>query len=208
MADTLNVQMRDSRGKRNARRLRETGTIPAVLYGHGEQNMSLAVQASELAAVVRHGGRVVDLGGALKEKALIKNLQWDVFGTEVLHIDFSRVSEHERVEVSVPVVLRGQAPGVKEGGVIEHLLHEVEIDCEAVSMPDHVEISVKDLHLNGELTAAQIKLPEGVKLLTDPEAIVVHCVPPAAEEEAAEGGAGGAEPEVIGRKDEDGEGEE
>ena len=207
MAETLNVQMRESRGKRNARRLRESGTIPAVLYGHGEQNLSLAIPSAQIAAVVRHGARVVDLGGALKEKALIKHLQWDVYGTAVLHVDFSRVSEHERVEVSVPVTLRGQAPGLKEGGVIEHLLHEVEIDCEAISIPDHVEISVKELHLEGSLTADQIKLPEGVKLLTDPETIVVHCVLPAAEEEEA--GAAGAEPEVIGRKagDEDGDDE-
>ena len=208
MAETLNVQMRDSRGKRHAKRLRQAGAIPAVLYGHGEQNISLAIQSSEIAAAVRHGSRVVDLGGALKEKALIKHLQWDVYGNEVLHVDFSRVSEHERVQVTVPVKLRGQAPGVKEGGVIEHVEHEVEIDCEAVSIPDHLEISVKDLHLEGSLAADQIKLPEGVKLLTDPETVIVHCVLPAAEPEEEGAGATGAEPEVIGRKAEDEEGEE
>ena len=207
MAETLNVQKRDSRGTRDARRMRRTGVIPAVLYGHGEQNISLTIQSAEITAAVRHGSRVVDLSGAIKEKALIKNLQWDVYGTEVLHVDFSRVSEHERVEVSVPVKLRGQAPGVKEGGVIEHVIHEVEIDCEAVSIPDHVEISVNDLHMDGALTADKIKLPEGVKLLTDPEAVIVHCVPPAAEAEE-EGAGTGAEPEVIGRKAEDEEGEE
>jgi large subunit ribosomal protein L25 len=208
MAETLNVQMRELRGKRNAKRLRQTGAVPAVLYGHGEQNLSLAIQSAEIAAVVRHGSRVVDLGGALKEKALIKHLQWDVYGTEVLHVDFSRVSEHERVEVRVPLKLRGQAPGVKEGGVIELLVHEVEIDCEAVSIPDHLEINVNELHIDGSLTADKIKLPEGVKLLTDPETIVVHCTPPAAEEEAEAGVGEGAEPEIIGRKPEDEEGEE
>ena len=89
MADTLNVEMRESRGKRNAKRLRETGAVPAVLYGHGEKNLSLTIQSAQIAAAVRHGSRVVDLGGALKEKALIKHLQWDVYGTEVLHVDFS-----------------------------------------------------------------------------------------------------------------------
>jgi large subunit ribosomal protein L25 len=84
MAETLNVKERDKGGKRDSRRLRRAGSIPAVLYGHGEANKNLAVVADEMAAVVRHGGRVVDLAGAVQEKAFIRALQWDTYGTHVL----------------------------------------------------------------------------------------------------------------------------
>ena len=92
MAETLNVKVRETRGKRNARRERRTGTIPAILYGHGEANHSLLIAADEMASVVRHGGRIVELKGAVNEKALIRALQWDTFGIEVLHVDLTRVS--------------------------------------------------------------------------------------------------------------------
>ncbi len=207
MAETLNVKPRESRGKREARRLRRTGTIPAVLYGHGEANRSLAVVADEMASVVRHGGRVVDLKGAVNEKALIRDMQWDTFGIEVLHVDFARVSEHERIEVKVRVDLRGQAVGVKDGGVVEHFIHEVEIECEALSIPEKLELNINDLKVGNSLTAADLKLPPGVTLVSDPDAVLVHCVEARTEEEI-EAAAGGAEPEVIGRKAEDEEGEE
>jgi large subunit ribosomal protein L25 len=207
MAETLNVKPRESRGKREARRLRRAGTIPAVLYGHGEANRSLAVVADEMASVVRHGGRVVDLKGAVNEKALIRDMQWDTFGIEVLHIDFARVSEHERIEVKVRVDLRGQAVGVKDGGVVEHFVHEVEIECEALSIPEKLELNINDLKVGDSLTAADLKLPPGVTLVSDPDAVLVHCVEARSEEDIA-AAAGGAEPEVIGRKAEDEEGEE
>ncbi len=105
MAETLNVKERDKGGKRELRRLRRTGGIPAVLYGHGEANKNLAVVADEMAAVVRHGGRVVDLAGDVQEKAFIRALQWDTYGTHVLHVDFTRVSAHERIEVMVSLEL-------------------------------------------------------------------------------------------------------
>lgn len=207
MAETLNVTKRESRGKREAKRLRLAGSIPAILYGHGEENRSLAVGGDEMASVVRHGSRVVELKGAVNEKALIRELQWDTFGKHVLHVDFARVSEHERIEVKVTVELRGQAVGVKDGGVVEHFIHEVEIECEALSIPDKIDLNINDLKVGDSLAASDLKLPPGVTLVSDPDAIVVHCVE--AREESEEGGvAGAAEPEVIGRKAGDEEGEE
>ncbi|MGD9722196.1 MAG: 50S ribosomal protein L25 [Pirellulales bacterium] len=208
MAESLNVKERQAGGKRDARRLRRAGTIPAVLYGHGEVNKHLTVVADEMASVVRHGGRVVDLIGAVQEKAFIRELQWDTYGTHVLHVDFARVSEHERIEVKVSVELRGQAAGAKAGGLVEHLVHEVEIECEAVSIPDKLELNISDLQIEGQLTAADLPLPPGVTLITDPETLLVHCVEVRSEEEAEAPAAGGAEPEVIGRKAEDEEGAE
>lgn len=205
MAEVLKVRKRDEkteRGKRAARKLRRGGSVPAVLYGHGEANFSLAIAADELAAVVRHGGRVVDLAGELNEKALIRALQWDTYGVSVLHVDFTRVSEHERIEVKVRVELRGQAAGIKDGGVVEQLIHEIDIECEALAIPDKLELNTTNLQVDGQLTAADLTLPSGVTLISDPELVVAHCV--TAREEDEEGGAaGGAEPEVIGRKAED-----
>jgi large subunit ribosomal protein L25 len=208
MAEALNVTKRESRGKREAKRLRQAGSIPAILYGHGEANQSLAVVADEMASVVRHGGRVVELKGAVNEKAFIRELQWDVYGTDVLHVDFARVSEHERVEVKVKVELRGEAPGVKDGGAVEHIVHEIEIDCEALSIPEKIDVSIRELKIGDSITAGEVKLPEGAKLLSDPDDVIVHCVVHREEEEAAAGGEA-AEPEVIGRKaGEEEEGEE
>ncbi len=208
MAETLTVTLREAGSKRDAKRLRLSGKVPAVLYGHGEANKSLSVGADEMAAAVRHGSRVVELAGAVQEKAFIRDLQWDTYGKHVLHVDFARVSEHERIEVQVRVELKGHAVGTKDGGVVEHLVHEVEIECEALAIPDKLEININDLAVDGQLTAADIHLPPGVTLVSDPEAVVVHCVAARSDEEL-EAAAGTAEPEVIGRKaDEEEEGEE
>ena len=202
MAETLNVEIRQARGKRNAKRARQAGDIPAVLYGHGESSVSLSVHKDQVAAALRHGSRLVDLKGAVNESALIRELQWDTYGIEVLHVDFARVSEDERIEVTVPVELRGEAPGVREGGVVEHLVHEVEIECLATSIPEKMQVNINHLKLLETIMASQLTLPEGAKLLSDAEAMVVQCVEPAAEVEA-EGVPESAEPEVIGRKAED-----
>jgi len=207
MAESLKVTMRETRGKRNARRMREAGQIPAVLYGHGEASHSLTVTADEMAAVVRHGGRVVELTGALNEKALIRAMQWDTFGNEVLHVDLTRVSEHERIEVTVTVELRGQSPGAKDGGVVEHFAHEIEIECEALSIPEKIECSISNLKIGDTIHASDLKLPDGVKLISDEEEVIVHCVEARDEEEGETEGAA-AEPEVIGRKAEEEEAEE
>jgi len=198
MSDSLQVQLRDVRGKRNSKRLRAQGLVPAVLYGHGEANMHLLVPGDQLRAAIRHGSRVVDLQGAVSEKAIIRETQWNPFGTEVLHLDFARVSADERVHLKVTIEMKGEAPGVKEGGVLEQVLHEVEIECAATDIPDAVYVRVNNLHVGDEITADKIELPQNAKLLTPEDSIVVHCVQPRDEEEAAPMGA--AEPEVIGRK--------
>jgi large subunit ribosomal protein L25 len=210
MAETLNVKARKTRGKREARRMRRSGAIPAVLYGHGEETKSLAVVADEMASAVRHGARVVELTGAVQEKAFIRELQWDAYGLQVLHVDFARVSEHERIEVKVSLELRGQAAGIKDGGVVEQLIHELEIECEALAIPDKLELNVSELVIDAQLTAADVPLPPGVTLVSDGEMVVAHCVMARAEEEeAAAAPAGAVEPEVIGRKpEEEGEAEE
>ena len=111
MAELLQVELRDSRGKRNARRNRRSGKLPAVLYGHGQETVSLLVSSERFLAAVRHGARLVKLSGAVEDQAFIREIQWDTWGLHALHVDFTRVSEHEKVQVEVTVELRGEAPG-------------------------------------------------------------------------------------------------
>jgi large subunit ribosomal protein L25 len=205
MADVLQVQIRDTRGKHNARRLRRSGAVPAVLYGHGEQTVSLALGTDELASAVRHGSQLVDLQGAVKEKALIRELQWDVYSTEILHVDLARVSEHELVQVTVTVEVRGEAPGTKEGGVLELAVHEFDVECPASAIPEKIVANVNELALGETLTVADLDLPSQVKILVDDDTVVVSCHLPAVEEEEEAVEATGAEPEVIGRAGEEDE---
>jgi len=189
------------------RRLRNAGTVPAILYGHGQPPVNLAIGDAEVKAMVRHGARVVDLEGAVAEKAFVRELQWDTFGNDVLHIDLTRVSADERVTLEVTVELRGLAecPGVREGGVVDHVAHTVEIECLVIAIPDKLVLRLAMLELDGHISAGQIDLPEGATLISDPEMVIATCAKPEEISEAT--GADGAEPEVIKRAKEDGEDE-
>jgi large subunit ribosomal protein L25 len=207
MAEMLHVQIRDTRGKRNARRDRLAGQLPAVLYGHGKETLSLLLSADEFQAAMRHGARLVNLTGAAEEQAFIRQLQWNTWGTSVLHVDFTRISEHEKLRVRVVVELRGEAPGLKAGGIVKQQVHELQIECEATALPERLYVNVNQLELNGAITIAQLEPPPGVVVLGDVETIVVECVEPMEMIEAEAAAPGEAEPEVIGRKKEE-EGEE
>jgi large subunit ribosomal protein L25 len=138
-------------------------------------------------------------------------VQWDTFGGIVLHLDFYRVSAGELVETTLTVALRGEAPGVKAGGVVEQVQHELEIECPVSSLPDRLELSIRNLELGAAIHARDVPMPEGARLLSDPDAVIVHCVMPMRdEEEAPAAPAEAGEPEVIGRKagEEEEEGEE
>lgn len=202
MAEVLNVELRKTQGKRNNRRLRAAGSIPAVLYGHGLESISLSVPAHEMEAAVRHGSRLVMLSGAVDQQAFIRELQWDAWGMSVLHVDFSRVSEHERVQVQVTLELRGEAPGLKEGGIVEQLVHEIELECEVTQVPEKLVVNVNHLNLDESITAGDLQLPSTATIGCPENTVIVQCVVPTAaveEEIPAEEGAV-AEPEVIGRK--------
>jgi large subunit ribosomal protein L25 len=200
ITDVVHVQVREARGTRLARRLRANGQVPAVLYGHGEETVSLVVPKNELEALLRHGGRVVELQGAVSGSALLRDVQWDPFGVEVLHLDLARVRRGETVEMTIPVELRGDAPGTHEGGVVEHLLHELEIRCPVTELPERIRVNINHLELGQHITVAELDLPPQVEPLSEPTAIVVQCVQPK-EVEEVEAVAETAEPEVIGRKE-------
>lgn len=201
MTDVLNVALREQLGTASVRRLRRVGQIPAILYGHKEANVALAIPVAEVEAAVRHGGKLVDLKGGVNEKALIRAVQWNSYGNEVLHVDLTRVSEQERVRVTVALELRGEAPGAKQGGIVEHHVFDVEVECPAAEIPEKLVVNLKNLQLGESILASQIEMPPHATLLTAEDVVVAacHAVGPAVEMEL-EPGVGPAEPEVIGRR--------
>ncbi len=208
MALQLAVESRANRGKHENRRLRRAGHVPAVLYGHGLESVALAVGADDVSDAIRHGSRLVSLTGAVNESAFIRELQWDTWGTHILHVDFTRISEHEIVEVRVPVELRGEAPGVREGGVVVQHIHEVEIACPASGIPEKLAVNINHLALNQSILLSDLELPQGATVVASDlaEAVVECTIPVEAPEEL--GGEGVVEPEVIGAKEKEGEEEE
>ena len=207
MSEVLHATIREGLGTRASRRLRQQGQVPVILYGHGEECVNLAVPASEVNAMIRHGSKLVSVEGAVSDSAFVKEVQWDPFGLEVLHMDLTRVSAHEAVEVVIAVALVGEAPGAKQGGRVDHVTHEIEIQCPAGQIPERFEVKINSLELGQTITAGSIELPSGATLMTDPDRVIATCEEVAAEVEAEEeeAAATGAEPEVIGRKEEAGE---
>jgi large subunit ribosomal protein L25 len=208
MRAVLNAAVRTEVGSNAVKQVRKAGRIPAVLYGHGEQNVNLSLAGDEVHALIRHGGKLVDLKGDVADTALIRDVQWSTYGTDVLHVDLARVTADERVHVTVPVEVKGIAAGTREGGVVELVVHDVEVECSAATIPDKIEVRVHELQLGQSLKAGDIPLPEGMVLLADPDMIIVHCVGREDEEEEGAAGTETAEPEVIGRKGKAEEGEE
>lgn len=202
MSEALEVETRKTLGKRANRRLRESGKLPAVLYGHQEPAVSLTLPLDRLNQVVRHGTKLVDLSGAASGQALLQHLHWDPFGKEVLHVDLLRVSAGDRVHVEVPIEMKGESPGGLGGGIVELLMHSVEIEVSPGSIPDKLHIHIGNLQIGDTLTLADISdLPEGAEYLAELDAAVVHCLAPKGEEAEEEGAeAEIAEPEVIAKK--------
>lgn len=209
MADVLEVKKRDRTGSLASRKLRRAGRVPAVLYGHGQENEHLSIPAPQVEAILRHHSHTVKLAGDINDNALVSQVHWDPLGIDVLHLDLIRVNLQELVEVTVPIHTHGDPIGLREGGILIENEHDVEIRCSAGSIPDSIELNVNDLHLNQQLTAADLELPQGVELVTPPETVVAHIEEPRTEEEvSAAAPSGGAEPEVIARGAEDEEGNE
>ena len=212
---TLKIDRRSVSGKWAVRRLRSEGIVPGVLYGHGQETISVQLPAKEIIGLVRRGARIVDLNcDGASETALIRDLHWDVFGHDILHVDFARVAADERIRIEVKITLKGTAPGVEEGGVLSHLVHTVEVECLATEIPEEIRVDVRALHLDQSIHVSELVLPAGVKVLADPEIVVAQVVKkieeviaPPTEEAAA---AAAVEPEIVGRRvaEEPAEGEE
>jgi large subunit ribosomal protein L25 len=219
---SFNATLREDKGKGAARSLRARGQIPAVIYGHDHAPQSLALNARDLDRMLGHiqaESTVIEVTiDGKTSKTLIREIQRHPIKRQILHVDFQALVAGEKVTVNIPITLVGIPEGVKlEGGVMEQPLRELEIEVDPSNIPDHFELDVSALKIGDSLHVSDIKAPEGVQILDDPEtSVVVVAAPRAVIEEtpAAEGVEGAAEaaaePEVIGKglSDEEAEGEE
>lgn len=195
----LTVQPRTGTGSRAAKKVRKSGFIPGIVYGHKQDPVAVSVPAKELDHAIRvQHARTFELTlNGKKETVLIRELQWCHLGKEMYHIDLWRVDATERVKVTVPVELRG-VPKNTGGGVLEQPLHMLHIECPALKIPESFRLDIEGLTLGSPIHVSDLKLPEGVKVLDAAEAVVVQLKLPG-QEEPAEGAAPaeGAEPEVL-----------
>lgn len=203
---------RSTVGKGVARKLRQAGSIPAVYYGRGEEPIVLTVGLKELEEVIvkAEGSNVivdlrVDGDGTGDRKALIREIQRDPVGGHILHLDLQHISLTERITVEVPIILTGIPTGVKDGGgILEHLLRDVEVECLPTDIPSRLEIDVSALNIGDSLHVSDLKADK-VTILTEGERPIAAVVPPTVLEEAkpAEGeGAAVTEPELVKEKKE------
>ncbi len=203
----VTAEPRNELGSRANKRLRDKGFIPGVIYGHKEAVVPVTLPKKDVVGYLNKGAHVFDIAmGGKSEKVLVKEVQYDHLGQEVLHVDFARVSLDERVEVTVPLELKGEPKGEADGGVLQQIVAEIELECLVTEIPDAIRHNVSEMALGDVVHIKDLKLPPGVKALQD-EDLIVATVKEIVEETPAEAPEGSAEPEVIGRKAEDGEGE-
>lgn len=201
----LKVTRREAAGTRACRRLRRTGQLPGIIYGHGQAPESVAVSAHELSGILDDGTHLLELalnGGT--QQVLIKDVQFDPLDGSPIHVDFTRVDLTERVTVSVPLEFKGTPVGTHEGGVLEYAIVDVEIECLVSEIPDSIRVNVGDMKLGDLLHVSDLVLPPSMKAVTPDETIVcsVRAKAVAVEAEAeVSDEEGEQQPEIIGRKE-------
>ncbi len=207
---TLQAEVRHEKGKGAARALRRQGYIPAVLY-RGGHSTPIKLNKHDLVRFINStmGQNVMinlQFQDGTSRLALLKDYQVDPIKGELLHTDFYEVSLKEKVRVSVAVVLQGEPVGVKkEGGILEHGITELEIECLPEDIPPHIEVDVSGLHAGDSLHVEEIRVPDNIRVLSDPKEVIATVVVPLIEEAPAEEEEEEVEPEVLkkGKKEEE-----
>jgi large subunit ribosomal protein L25 len=193
-------------GKGNARSLRRAGMVPAVVYSGGN-SMPITVQTKQMTKLIysgvgEHALITIELnedGAKTSEHpVLVKDYQRDPVSEDLLHIDFMEVSLEEVVNVTVRLDIVKQPIGIKMGGIMQHRLREVEVECLPTQIPDKFEINAESIEIGHSLHVSDLQVPEGIKIITDPSEVILLVSAPAAEEAAAEvAAATSAEPELV-----------
>lgn len=216
----LNAEIRSDTGKASAKNLRKKDIIPGVVYKGGKEALKLQLAAGALNEVLHTKAgenvivtlKIADGANKTKDKTvLIKEIQREPIRGLILHVDFNEISLTETLKVNVPVAVRGEPVGVKaDGGILEHVMWELQVECLPTAIPEKIDVDVSAMKIGDAIYVKNITVPEGVKVLTDPELIALIVKPPKVEapkEEVAAEGA--AEPELIRKKKEvEEEGEE
>ncbi len=200
-ARTIKAEPRDAAGSKAARRVRKTGRLPGIIYGHHIDPKPISLPAHDVEVELQHGSHVLklELDGE-RQQYLIKEVQYDHLAVTPLHIDLARVALDERVKVQVPLELKGTPKGVHEGGILDQLLKDLEVECLVTEIPAAIRANVGHLEVGGALHVRDLEIPEGVTPVSDPNDVVCT-IKMLAEEpvEAAEEAEAPAEPERIGR---------
>jgi large subunit ribosomal protein L25 len=183
MEEKLKAEVRGDTGKGIARKLRAGGRVPAVLYGHGQASVSLSVDAKELYRILHTGAGsnvLVDLiVDGTTHLAMPREVQQNHIKGQLVHVDFLVVSRNEAITIDVPVREIGESPGVKAGGVVEHHLFELHVECLPSDVPEAIDADISTLELGDALRVGDIPAPRGVTILTNPEDSVLAVVVPA-----------------------------
>lgn len=207
-APVLKAAPRTRLGSRYAARDRAAGRLPGILYGHKQTPLPVTFVAKETIEHIQAGEKVfrVEVEGGQSDLALLKDLQFDYLGTNIVHADFSRVSLDERVKTRVHIALTGEAKGLKQAGaILIHPTSEIMIECKVRDIPETIAVNVAELDMDGVITASEVKLPVAdMKLLTDGHAVVAQIIEQKemiVAEATTVAGEAAASPEVIGEKE-------
>ncbi len=217
---TLNAELREEVGKTKSKDLRKKGIVPAVVYKGGKESVSIKIDKKDLHAVL-HTAAGENVLITLKAKGdkkkqrtcIIKEVQRDPITEHVIHLDLNEISLTDKIKVKVPVHPHGEAEGVvKDGGVLDHALWELEVECLPADIPQKIEVEVASMKIGDAVYVKDLVVSPAVKILSDPELTVLNVVPPAKEEVVSEAPEGeeAMEPEVIakGKKEEEAEEEQ
>ena len=208
----LNAKARTDRGKGVARKLRQSGQIPAIIYGHSREPQSLTIDTRELERLLERvaaASTVIDLSiDGRSARTLIREIQRHPVKRSILHVDFQELVAGEKVTVSIPLVFTGSAQGVRDGGILDQVMHELTIRVDPSNIPNHVDVDVTPLVIGHSIHVSELQIPEGVEVLDDEDATVCTVSAPRASETPAAGVAvvpeAAPEPELI-RKTKEGE---
>jgi len=199
---SLSGEARTESGKGAARKLRATGRVPAVVYGHAREAQSLSLVTRDLEKLLAHistGSTVVELTlGNAVTKTLIREVQRHPFKKQILHVDFQELVAGEKVIVDLPLVFTGVPEGVRlSGALLEQILHSIEVRVDPANIPNHIDVDVTNLAMGHSLHVRDIVLPEGLEVLSDEDATICAVIAPRAVVEATAEGDAVAEPELI-----------
>lgn len=182
---SLSAQPRSDRGTGVARKLRQSGRVPGVIYGHSRQPQSLSIETRELEKLLDHisaASTVIDLTiDGTTSRTLIREIQRHPFKKMILHVDFQELVKGEKVTVDIPLVFIGTPQGVKDGGILDQVMHEITVHCDPADMPNHIDVDVSELLIGHSIHISELKVPAGVEVQDDEEATVCTVAPPRTE---------------------------
>lgn len=210
MEDTkLIVKKRDLEGSSNARRLRKSGSIPAIIYGAAKEPVSVEINTHDFGQILHHNASEsfiihLDLEGEGDVSVLVKDVQRHPVSSDLIHVDMLRIVAGQAIQVEILLELVGEAAGVKEGGVLDHVMHSVMVECLPRDLVESIDVDISEMNIGDALHAADIDFGDKFKALVADDVIVATISGPTAEEEEPEEGAvASAEPEVITEKKEE-----